>query len=189
LVYGWGNSDAYGDFGGIVGLCTGSIQEKSDVAELVLDGRLIGGRTEEVIFTELLHVARRGINEKDAPLDEGLLQAQWPSLRQRLDCAWRHWIDLPAAAVTVQPVLPTARPVRSVPAFITIRPPAMLPSNLRGHDLTVTVQSPDTPERHDPLAAIVQAFALDDQVHRSLAVEGKETLNLGLVDLLAVLLE
>ena len=61
-------------------LCTGSIdrrleslvQEKSDAAELVLDGRLIGERTEEVNLAELLKVARREFNEKDATLDEGL---------------------------------------------------------------------------------------------------------------------
>jgi SNF2 family DNA or RNA helicase len=46
-------------------LCTGSIdrrleslvQEKSDAAELVLDGRLVGESTEEVNLAELLKVA------------------------------------------------------------------------------------------------------------------------------------
>jgi len=139
-------------------LCTGSIdrrleslvQEKSDAAELVLDGRLIGERTEEVNLAELLKVARREFNEKDSTLDEGRLQAQWPALRQRLGSAMRQWIDLPAADVQVIPI--RAVPVaRAVPEFIAICPPAMLPVNMRGEPLTVVSKSP---ERHDPLAAL-----------------------------------
>ena len=140
-------------------LCTGSIdrrleslvQEKSDAAELVLDGRLIGERTEEVNLVELLKVARREFNEKDSTLDEGLLQAQWPVLRQRLGSAMRQWIDLPAADVQVIPVNPCLPVARAVPDFITIRPPAMLPSSMRGQPFTVTVQSPG---RHDPLETL-----------------------------------
>jgi hypothetical protein len=146
-------------------LCTGSIdrrleslvQEKSDAAELVLDGRLIGERTEEVNLAELLKVARREFNKKDATLDEGLLQAQWPRLRQRLACAWRHWIDLPVPTLT----RPQVAVARAVPDFITIQPRAILSSNLRGQAFTVSAAGP---ERHDPLAAItvraVQAPAL-----------------------------
>ena len=99
-------------------------------AGLVLDGRLIGERTEEVDLVELLKVARREFNEKDSTWDEGLLQAQWPALRQRLGSAMRQWIDLPAANIQVIPVNPCnpCLPVaRAVPDFITIRPPAMLP--------------------------------------------------------------
>jgi hypothetical protein len=130
-------------------LCTGSIdrrleplvQEKSDAAELVLDGRLIGERTEEVNLAELLKVARREFNEKDATLDEGLLQTQWPKLRQRLDSAMGRWIDVPAQAVQTIPV------DRVAPNFILIRPSAIMPSNLRGQPLTVVTKSP---HRHDP---------------------------------------
>ena len=112
------------------------IQEKGDASELVLDGRLIGEQSTEVNLAELLEIARREFNEKDATLDEGLLQAQWPKLRQRLDCAMRHWIDLPSAPPLIAPRstlhAPTLPSARSVPAFITIRPPAMLPPNLHG---------------------------------------------------------
>jgi len=81
-------------------LCTGSIdrrlealiQEKSDAAELVLDGRLIGERTEEVNLAELLKVARREFNDRKATLDERMLQVQWPKLRQRPGAAMRLWI-------------------------------------------------------------------------------------------------
>jgi SNF2-related domain/Helicase conserved C-terminal domain len=83
-------------------ICTGSIdrrleslvQEKSDAAELVLDGRLIGERTEEVNLAELLKVARREFNERDTTLDEALLHAQWPALRQRLGTAMGQWGSL-----------------------------------------------------------------------------------------------
>jgi hypothetical protein len=131
-------------------LCTGSIdrrleslvQEKSAAAELVSDGRLIGERTEEINLAELLKVARREFNEKDATPDEGLLQAQWPQLRQRLDIAMRHWIEVPAEVAQPVPV------ARAVPEFLTIRPPALLPPNLRRQPLAVST------ERHDPLAAL-----------------------------------
>ena len=75
-------------------LCNGTIdrrlesliQEKSDATELVLDGRLIGERTEEVNLAELLKVARREFNDKDATLDEGLsspVAATAPAPRKR----------------------------------------------------------------------------------------------------------
>jgi hypothetical protein len=132
--------------------CNGSIdrrlesltQEKTDASELVLDGRLIGERSEEVNLAELLKVARREFNDKDATLDEGLIQAQWPRLRERLGCAMRQWIDVPTQIL--QPVL-TIPVARAVPDFITIRPPATLPSNLRGQPLTV---SPDRPAAKAP---------------------------------------
>lgn len=131
-------------------LCTGSIdrrleslvQEKSDAAELVLDGRLIGERTEEVNLAELLKVARREFSEKDATIDEGLLQAQWPQLRLRLNTAMRYWIDIPAEVVPSGPV------ARAVHEFGTIRPPAMLPTDLRHQSLAAGAG------RHDPLAAL-----------------------------------
>ncbi|HVM48406.1 MAG TPA: DEAD/DEAH box helicase [Candidatus Acidoferrum sp.] len=125
------------------------VQEKADASELVLDGRLIGERTEEVNLAELLHVARREFNAREATIDEDALRSQWPALRQRLHHAWRQWIDLPAAV---------ARPVRLAPEFITIRPPAMLPSNLRGSALPSAIgyrrsAISSAPDRHDPLAA------------------------------------
>jgi hypothetical protein len=130
--------------------CNGSIdrrlesitREKSDASELVLDGQLIGERTEEVNLSELLKVARREFNDKDSTQDESLLQAQWPKLRQRLDAAMCRWIDVPAQVL--QPVL-TIPVAPAVPDFITIRPPTMLQSHLRGLL---------TPGRHDPLKII-----------------------------------
>ena len=126
-------------------LCQGSIdrrleslvQEKSDAAELVLDGRLIGEHTEEVNLAELLKVAKREFNEEDATLDEGLLQGQWPSLRERLQAAWAHWLP---------------HPVRSVPEFITIAAPAMLPSALRPVRRPAPAPARLSADRHDPLA-------------------------------------
>ena len=62
-------------------LCQGSVdrkleslvQEKGDAAELVLDGQLIGERTEEINLAELLHGARREFDAKDNTLNEALL--------------------------------------------------------------------------------------------------------------------
>ncbi len=80
-------------------LCTGTIDakleslvnDKGDASELCLDGRLIGERTEEVNLAELLRVAHREFDEKTKTIDEGLLLAQWPGLRDRLAASMRAW--------------------------------------------------------------------------------------------------
>jgi len=128
-------------------LCTGSIdrrleslvQEKSDAAELVLDGRLIGERTEEINLAELLKVARREFDERDSPLDEGLLHAPWPALRHRLNSAMRRWIDLPAGQtqlIRVRALSPITKPayhhdptqniVALSPPSMPVEPPSLL---------------------------------------------------------------
>jgi hypothetical protein len=107
-------------------LCQGSIdrkleslvQEKSDDAELVLDGRLIGERTEEINLAELLQVARREFNERDNTLDEPLLQAEWPKLRAKLARAMHGWeIDSIEAPAEVEPAMPVVIVKASVGAI------------------------------------------------------------------------
>jgi SNF2 family DNA or RNA helicase len=90
-------------------LCTGTIdrkleslvQDKGDAAELVLDGRLIGERTEEVNLAELLHIAHREFDADTATLDEGLLHAQWPALRDRLARAMHAWDAAPGVPLAI----------------------------------------------------------------------------------------
>jgi len=155
-------------------LCQGTIDrkleslvgEKGDAAELVLDGQLIGERQEEVNLAELLRIARREFNEKDNTLDEALLQSQWPNLRVQLAAAQSAWdadapqLDLTAAAVSVSPRLRVFASARSVPDFITITPPAMLPDNLRnqigqtGSVPELIMNQPTHLDRHDPLTSI-----------------------------------
>ena len=98
------------------------IQEKGDSAELVLDGRLIGERSEEVNLAELLKVAQREFNASNDTLDEALVHAQWPALRQRLQTAMAAWDQhapvIPVAA-TVTATAPA--PVRRLSA--PARPP------------------------------------------------------------------
>ena len=77
------------------------IQDKGDAAELVLDGRLIGERTEEVNLAELLHVAHQEFDADTATLDEGLLHAQWPALRDRLAHAMRAWDAAPGVPLAI----------------------------------------------------------------------------------------
>ena len=122
-------------------LCQGTIDrkleslvgEKGDAAELVLDGQLIGERQEEVNLAELLQIARREFNQKDNTLDEALLQAQWPNLRAQLSAAQSAW-DADAPQLDLPALVPPSRATRSVPAFVTITPPAMLPETLRNQD-------------------------------------------------------
>ena len=76
------------------------------------------------------------------------------SARSPARCAMRQWIDLPAADAQVIRADPsnTSLPVaRAVSDFITLRPPAMLPSSMRGQPLTVTIRSPG---RHDSLETL-----------------------------------
>lgn len=82
-------------------ICQGSIdrklesliQEKGDSAELVLDGQLIGERTEEVNLAELLKIALREFNVEESTLDEAVIQKDWPSLRQKLQSAMATWTN------------------------------------------------------------------------------------------------
>jgi hypothetical protein len=117
--------------------------EKTDAAELVLDGRLIGERPEEVNLAELLKVAKREFNTRDNTIDEGLLHAQWPKLRDRLSMAMREWepvIEVPLETNRVA----TAK---SVPELLTLEPPAMLPSTLRGEPLELFMKSETKPTK------------------------------------------
>jgi hypothetical protein len=121
-------------------LCSGTIdrkleslvQEKSDAAELVLDGQLIGERTEEINLAQLLKVARRDFNEKDNTLDEARLQAEWPKLRGQLASAMQRW-EADSIGATLQ-------------AVSTVPAPAALPARL----LTLPVQSLDVPLASGP---------------------------------------
>jgi len=130
-------------------LCQGSIdrkleslvQEKSDAAELVLDGRLIGERTEEVNLAELLQVARREFNEKDHTLDEALLQAEWPKLRAKLTTAMQGWetgfIEAPAEVEPAAPVISVNAATGLTPSEAPILLPTVLPDDLLTHSTKI----------------------------------------------------
>ena len=85
-------------------LCSGTIdrrlesliQDKGDAAELVLDGRLIGERTEEVNLAELLNIARKEFETSTKTIDEAMLQATWPALRDKLAASMRAWDPEPS---------------------------------------------------------------------------------------------
>src|ERR1051326_132713 len=124
-------------------LCHGTIDrrlesltdEKTDAAELVLDGRLIGERPEEVNLAELLKVARREFNAKDNTLDEALLQAEWPKLRNRLTQAMRAWEPEVTKPIVI---------AKAAPEFTIVQAPAMLPSSLRGEPMELFMQKPES---------------------------------------------
>lgn len=98
-------------------LCQGSIdrkleslvQEKSDAAELVLDGQLLGERVAEVNLAELLQVARREFNAKDKTIDEAVLERQWPELLNQLTAAMGAWSPAEEPGVVVQTSAATYR--------------------------------------------------------------------------------
>ena len=113
-------------------ICDGTIdrkleslcQEKGDSAELVLDGRLIGERSEEVNLAELLKVAQREFNAESDTLDEALVHAQWPALREQLRTAMAGWdqrANFIDAQVSLQPTrLPQIRQTPLVPAVAAL---------------------------------------------------------------------
>lgn len=95
-------------------LCQGSIdrkleslvQEKSDAAELVLDGQLLGERVDEVNLAELLQVARREFNTKDRTIDEAVLERSWPGLLDQLTAAMGAWSpEIPRPSI-LDPAIP-----------------------------------------------------------------------------------
>jgi hypothetical protein len=110
-------------------ICDGTIdrkleslcQEKGDSSELVLDGRLIGERSEEVNLAELLKVAQREFNAESDTLDEALVHAQWPALREQLRTAMAGW-DQRANFIDAQVSL---EPTRRLPR---IRQPPVAPA-------------------------------------------------------------
>ena len=75
-------------------ICTGTIDrklesllgEKTDSAELVLDGKLIGAVSEEVNLLQLLQLAHSEFTA-EGTIDERECEAAWPALRARLAAA------------------------------------------------------------------------------------------------------
>jgi hypothetical protein len=136
-------------------LCQGSIDrklesltdEKTDASELVLDGRLIGERSEEVSLAELLNIAKREFNRADNTLDEALLQESWPDLRDRLGTAMRRWDSFPESA----PVGVLRPPALTLPA---IHLPAQFgPDDLIMQMPTSHVGPPISTARSNPISA------------------------------------
>jgi hypothetical protein len=86
------------------------IDEKSDAAELVLDGHLLGERSEELNLAELLETAAEEFDETTKTIDEGFLEAEWPGLRDRLREAAKEW------ALVGQPRVEPKSERKAVPA-------------------------------------------------------------------------
>jgi hypothetical protein len=84
-TYEFSNSTGYPDAGKAWPEPRASVNSlKGDAAELVLDGRLIGERSEEINLAELLPIAHREFDQKTKTIDETLLQQLWPALPDRL---------------------------------------------------------------------------------------------------------
>lgn len=86
-----------------------SIAEKSDSAELVLDGRLADKAIKEESLAELLEIARREFDAGAEVLDESTLAGEWQSLQLRLQTAMQNWsrvANVPEAARMLNPPKP-----------------------------------------------------------------------------------
>ena len=69
-----------------------NLQEKNDTSDLVLDGQLLDTNPQEVSLAEILCTAVADFNPESKTIDEGDLEVEWPTLRERLRsgaCDWK----------------------------------------------------------------------------------------------------
>ncbi|MEY2410219.1 MAG: hypothetical protein QOF48_2889 [Verrucomicrobiota bacterium] len=76
-----------------------NLQEKGDASDLVLDGHLLGENPEELNMADLLAVAAREFNAESKTVDESVLEAEWPFLRERLKHAADQWFHQTKAPI------------------------------------------------------------------------------------------
>ncbi|MGN6556197.1 MAG: hypothetical protein ACTHLW_21005, partial [Verrucomicrobiota bacterium] len=97
-------------------------EEKSDAAELVLDGQLMQKHVEELNHAELLRIAWRDFSNKDT-IDERELMKSWPELRAGLAAAQNNWGHVPATQTAVVARLQAAPPIANIlrPEFRPVR--------------------------------------------------------------------
>lgn len=94
-------------------ICNGSadrvleenLHEKGDTSDLVLDGHLLGENPEEVNLSDILRIAAAEFDPDSKTVDESIIEAEWPSLRQRLHSAALAWRQ--CAAVAGEAAVPT----------------------------------------------------------------------------------
>lgn len=97
------------------------IREKSDAAELVLDGHLLGEDPEEVNLAALLRIAEAEFaallagDGKSVTVDERELAKEWPALRTQLATAAHLWLT-PKALLPDTPMAVAAEPILNLPA-------------------------------------------------------------------------
>lgn len=89
-----------------------NIAEKTDAAELVLDGKLLGdGGSEEINFHQLLEIAEQEFKQGAGnTVPEAILEAQWPALKAQLSAAQRAWDQPDPFAVAIATPDPAAAP-------------------------------------------------------------------------------
>jgi SNF2 family DNA or RNA helicase len=80
-----------------------NINEKTNAAELTIDGRLLGESTQEKSTGELLREAVKNFLGTQQCLNEEVLLHTWPVLRQSLQDAAKGWIARPNPKHNVNP--------------------------------------------------------------------------------------
>lgn len=74
--------------------------EKSNAAELVLDGGLRNQQVDEISVAELLMIAADEFSKNDTSklVDEDILKESWPNLKQKLGQAYEEWCRIKMVA-------------------------------------------------------------------------------------------
>ena len=123
------------------------VDDKSDAQELVLDGRLLGERPDELNLADLLQIAQdeftNALSQQRPAVCEDALEREWPARERRLRAAQQAWdAQGPHEAAECQkvatPVLPTHSTITPPPQH-SITPP--LPPSI-----TITVTSTPMPK-------------------------------------------
>ena len=140
-----------------------NIQEKSESAALVLDGKLLAENVDEVNLAELLQIARDEF-ANNAVVEEAELAKEWPRVRKQLGDAmqaWSNpWAQVEAAMLTpVEPARfnPLALPPAAAPEPMVVKPVVTVSASSNPVAPQFTVQ-PAQPKKKP----VVQVSSLDD---------------------------
>ena len=132
-----------------------SLAEKSDSAELVLDGKLLGENPAEINLAELLQNAARDFAATGAKtIDESALEKDWPALRDRLERGYKAWSAEPKEAEPTAAKSSDDSPRRSPDLIATKTGPSIpaIPSTESANIIPVdfTKPAPTVPDADEP---------------------------------------
>jgi len=118
------------------------IHDKNDSAELVLDGRLIGEKSEEINLAELLKIAHKEFDPESKTIDEAIIQAQWPALREKLRLTAQAWQPEEIKAESRK------QEIENVPTSTLTNPPTTQTPIMKPRNITPKVTTPQ-PATHE----------------------------------------
>ncbi len=149
-------------------------KDKGDAADLVLDGRLMGERPEEVNPAALLNLAGELFHAGAKTIDEAVIAATWPDLRRDLTAAAQHWLtqcETPTVSASPPVPVPALIPKSAIEnpksnmtlqerltrPLLTVPPPVTPGHAAGGYTITVTAGRLASPVSASPFSASAPA--------------------------------